>query len=557
MGGFDGKLIRPSTWLKQGAAGIGVTIGTGRQGRWARFRSHLTFESFARVAADAVIVNLCFLAALIVRLLLETSKGDPDTTGGQLGLALSLYASHAWLLTSICLGVYALTGFYTKGPLYRGRLKALAVLHAVSLAYVLFGFVQYLAEAKSWLTVVPRLALFMGWGLTLVATAASRLWSNMWRTVIEREKPMRPELNRKGPIRRVLVIGGAGYIGSVLCRQLLEQGYSVRVLDALLYGKDSLTDLEQDPRFELIVGDSRDIGSVFSAMLGADAVVHLGELVGDPACALDEKLTLEINLAATRMLAEAARGYGVKRFIYASSCSVYGLNEELLDESSELNPVSLYARAKIGSETALLDLNDESFHPVILRLSTVFGLSPRPRFDLVVNLLAAKAAREGEVTVFGGSQWRPFVHVSDVARAMVCCLQAPLESVKGQVFNVGSDDHNYSIQQIGEMAHSLVPSSRLVSEEDSADRRNYRVSFAKIRTVLGFTCHRTVESGMREIIGALNDGRIRDHRLARYSNHKTLSDPNGQPGLRRRHISDLYQPAPRMPLRPVSVGGRQ
>jgi len=547
MGGFDVRALRP-----HGRTGH---VGQAPR-RWRALRGVLTLEAAARVISDAIIINVCYLAALTLRLLLETSQGDPRTLPEQLGLALSIYASHAWILTGISLAVYALLGFYTSGPLYRGRLKWLTIFQGVSLSYVFFGFVQYVGEARDWIAITPRLAMMLGWGFTLGATETSRLWSGVWRVVVNREKPLRPADNRRGPIRRVLVIGGAGYIGSHLCRQLLDQGYSVRVLDALLYGKESLAELEGDPHFELVAGDSRDIGSVFSAMLGADAVVHLGELVGDPACALDEKLTLEINLAATRMLAEAARGYGVKRFIYASSCSVYGANDDLLDETSELNPVSLYARAKIMSENALLDLNDETFHPVILRLSTVFGLSYRPRFDLVVNLLSAKAVREGEVTVTGGSQWRPFVHVADVARAMVMTLQAPLEKVKGEVFNVGGDANNHSIQEVGELVQRLVPEATLTSSDDIADRRNYRVSFAKIRRHLDFHAERTVESGIREIVEALRKGSIRDHRLARYSNHKTLSDPNGHLDLRRRHIPELYQPA-RLPLRPVSVGGRR
>lgn len=551
MGGSESRVVRPAAWQSRPAARKGQPESFSQ--RWRRVKSRFTLESMARVVADAIIVNVCYLSALIVRLLLETSKGDPTTLPEQLRTAMAIYASHALLLTSLSLVVFSMLGFYTAGPLYRGRLKWLAVFHGVSLSYVLFGFIQYVGEGKDWLTVTPRVGMLLGWSFTLAATEASRLWSGVWRVVMEREKPMRSEDNRKGPIRRVLVIGGAGYIGSHLCRQLLEQGYSVRVLDALLYGKDSLAELEGDPRFELVVGDSRDIGSVFSAMLGADAVVHLGELVGDPACALDERLTLEINSAATRMLAEAARGYGVKRFVYASSCSVYGANDDVLDESSELNPVSLYARAKIMSESALLDLNDETFHPVILRLSTVFGLSYRPRFDLVVNLLSAKAVREGEITVMGGSQWRPFVHVADVARAMVLCLQAPLEKVKGEIFNVGSDANNHTIQQVGEIVNQVVPEARLTSSEDTADRRNYKVAFNKIREMLGFECERDVPAGIRELVEALRMGRIGDHRQARYSNHKTLSDPNGNLDLRRRHIPELYEPA-KAPLHAVPLG---
>ena len=550
--GSDSKVVRPLAWQQSPTRSKGRTESFAQ--RWRRIRSRVTLEAMARIAADAITINVCYLAALVVRLLLGTSTGDPTTLPEQLRTAGSIYASHAWLLTSITLVVFAALGFYTSGPLYRGRLKWLAVFHGVSLSYVIFGFAQYVGEGRDWLTVTPRVGMLLGWGFTLGATEASRLWSGVWRLVVEREKPLRSDLNRKGPIRRVLVIGGAGYIGSHLCRQLLDKGYSVRVLDALLYGKESMVELEGDPRFELVVGDSRDIGSVFSAMLGADAVVHLGELVGDPACALDERLTLEVNLAATRMLAEAARGYGVKRFVYASSCSVYGANDDLLDETSELNPVSLYARAKIMSESALLELNDETFHPVILRLSTVFGLSHRPRFDLVVNLLSAKAVREGVITVTGGSQWRPFVHVADVARAMVMCLQAPLETVKGEIFNVGDDANNHSIQQVGKLVNKHTPETTLTSTDDTADRRNYRVSFTKIRTSLGFECARDVESGVRELVNALRQGQIGDHLLARYSNHKTLSDPNGSLDLKKRHIPELYQPGV-SPLQVVPASG--
>jgi nucleoside-diphosphate-sugar epimerase len=261
--------------------------------------------------------------------------------------------------------------------------------------------------------------------------------------------------------------------------------------------------------------------------------VHLGELVGDPACALNERLTLEINLAATRMLAEVAWGYGIKRFIYASSCSVYGATEQVVDEKSDLNPVSLYARAKVGCERALAELG-EDFNPVILRLSTVFGLSYRPRFDLVVNLLTGQAVSGSDITIFGGTQYRPFVHVTDVARAILRCLEAPLHLVKGQTFNVGSDTQNHSLRDVGKMIYGLVPESKRVRYDPGEDRRNYRVSFAKIRDQLGFECKVGLERGIRGLAQALRSGEIGDYTSARFSNHKTLSDPTGQPRLRGR-----------------------
>ena len=351
---------------------------------------------------------------------------------------------------------------------------------------------------------------------------------------MRREKPLRPEHNRQGPIRRVLVIGGAGYIGSVLCRYLIAAGYDVRVLDALLYGKESLAELEGHPRFELMRGDSRDVSAVVAAVLDVDAVVHLGELVGDPACALNERLTLEINYSATHMLAEVAHGYGIKRFIYASSCSVYGASDHIVDERSDLNPVSLYARAKVGCEKALAEIGGEDFSPVILRLATVFGLSYRPRFDLVVNLLTAQAESGADVTVFGGTQYRPFVHVTDVSRAILACLGAPLETVRRQTFNVGSDQQNYTLRQIGEMICALVPEAKRVSLLPGEDRRNYCVSFEKIRRELDFECQTGVETGIVDLARALRSGVVEDYTDTRYSNHKTLSDPAVELAIKRR-----------------------
>ncbi len=355
-----------------------------------------------------------------------------------------------------------------------------------------------------------------------------------------------------GKLHRVLVIGGAGYIGSMLCRQLLDRGYRVRVLDALLYGKESVAELMDHPRFEMIKGDSRDVTAVVRAMLEMDAVIHLGEIVGDPATALDEPLTLEINLAATRLVAEAAKGFGAQRFIYASSASVYGASSETLNEQSVLRPVSLYARTKIGAESALMALNGPDFHPVVLRFSAVYGLSHRPRFDLVINILTAKAVSDGAITIFGGDQWRPFVHVADVARAIVLCLEAPLESVQGQVFNVGSDQQNYTIDQVGELIHRLIPEAELVYQGGDTDKRDYHVSFAKIRRALGFEPQYTVQDGVREIEAALRDGRIKDYRNKLYSNYKTLSDPGNQIAIRARHITGLYAPGT---AEPVGEGG--
>ena len=174
-------------------------------------------------------------------------------------------------------------------------------------------------------------------------------------------------------------------------------------------------------------------------MSGIGSVIHLGGLVGDPACALDPELTVDVNVTATKLVGEIAKARGVRRFIFASSCSVYGSCDEIVDEDSRFNPQSLYARSKVASEVVLRALNCGDFAVTCLRFATIYGISGRTRFDLVVNLLCAKAVREGVITVFGPDQWRPFVHVDDVARAIMITLQAPIEQVAGEAFNVGSD----------------------------------------------------------------------------------------------------------------------
>jgi len=504
-----------------------------------------TLEVLLRLVADIFIVNVSYLVALVARLLWEIATSADRSASAQIVEAAQIYGVTFWLLSVSVTVVFGLCGVYTRARFYRGRFKVLAIFQAVSLSYIVFGFMLYFSFGKLFGDgfLPPRLALILAWGLSFCATTGARLWSTLWRLALKRQVPTLRQVKHDERIHHILIIGGAGYIGSVLSRKLLQQGYSVRILDTLLYGQDSIAELMGHPRFTLVEGDSRDVSTVFKAMLDMDAVVHLGELVGDPACALDERLTLEINLAATRMVAEAAQGCGVKRFIYSSSCSVYGYSSDILDERSTLNPVSLYARAKIGSERTLLELNGPNFHPVILRFATVYGLSPRPRFDLVVNVLAAKAVSDGEITIFGGEQWRPFVHVADVAQAITLCLTAPLVNVKARIFNVGKDEQNYTISQVGQLVQRVVPEAKLTNQGDSQDQRSYYVSFARIRHELGFKPRFTVEDGINEIATEVRKGNIKDYQERRFSNYKTLSDPGNHLGIRSRRIIELYAPA--------------
>jgi nucleoside-diphosphate-sugar epimerase len=324
------------------------------------------------------------------------------------------------------------------------------------------------------------------------------------------------------PPARILVVGGAGYIGSILVEKLLRMGYEVRVLDLLMYDKHTL-DRFRDTRMELIRGDCRNDESIKATLEGCDAVVHLGEIVGDPACAVNESMTIETNYAATHKIVDLCMKFGIKRLVFASSCSVYGHNDEEVNEKSGTNPVSLYARCKIESENAIMTSHVEHFIPTILRLATVHGRSYRQRFDLVVNLLSIKAAVEGRIQIFGGQQWRPFISVKDVCQGIISVLHAESEKVRGQVFNLGDSRENYQLIQVGDIIKKLAPEVEVETLTENVDKRNYRVSFEKIKSTLGFTCESNVEDSVRDIISASRDeGLFSDYKDPKYHNILSL-----------------------------------
>ena len=334
-------------------------------------------------------------------------------------------------------------------------------------------------------------------------------------------------LNGKAPasdggVRRVLVTGGAGFIGSHLTRLLLASGYHVRVLDRFDYGRSGLAGLEH-PHLEVISGDicnSRDLGR---AVRGVGSVIALAAIVGDPACNLDPEETINMNYTATKMLADACNLHGVRRLVFASSCSVYGASGDgMLTERSRLNPVSLYARTRVLSENVLLDRRGD-VEPVVLRLSTVFGMSPRMRFDLVVNTLTAMAVVDRRISIFGGNQWRPNVHCRDAARAFVAALEAPGAAVSGEIFNVGGEALNHRIGEIGTLVAETVGGVEVRRKDEVTDPRDYRVSFAKIRTVLGFEPEFSVRDGIREVAAAVrSDAALERYQEPIYSNVQAL-----------------------------------
>jgi len=323
--------------------------------------------------------------------------------------------------------------------------------------------------------------------------------------------------------KRVLVVGGAGYLGSILARKLLSKGFKVRVLDILMYGIQPIEELLNNSLFEFVEGDIRHITTLVRALDGVDCVVNLAAIVGDPACKGKPEDAIETNFLANKVLAEACKYHQINRFLYASTCSVYGAGEgdRELSEESPINPVSLYARSKIRSEEGILAIVDENFSPAILRMGTLYGYSPRMRFDLVVNTMTKSAVVDKRIHVHnGGIQWRPLLNINDAANAFVQCLGSPLNKIKGEIFNVGSLEQNYQIIQIAEIVKRCIPGSKLVIEQEAVDSRNYFVSFKKIENTLKFKVSRSLKEEILTIKKSIKKGEFKDVDDKKYYNNE-------------------------------------
>ncbi|WP_189226759.1 NAD-dependent epimerase/dehydratase family protein, partial [Saccharothrix coeruleofusca] len=289
---------------------------------------------------------------------------------------------------------------------------------------------------------------------------------------------------------RVLVTGGRGYLGSVLTRELVRRGRQVVVLDnGAVAGPASEVD-----GVSRVDADVRVPADWEHVLAGVDAVVHLAAIVGDPACGVDPDDAWDVNYVGTVRVAEACRRNGVHRLVFASTCSNYGACREEADVWSPLNPQSVYARSKILAEHHLLSACCDGFSPQVLRLATLHGLSPRMRFDLAVNAMTADAVALGEVVVHGGDQWRPFLHVRDAARVVLRALDRR-PGPGAHVYNCGSNDENYRMDQVGALIAREVPGAALRVERDVVDPRNYRVNFDRARRDLRFdTRNRVVDT---------------------------------------------------------------
>lgn len=319
-----------------------------------------------------------------------------------------------------------------------------------------------------------------------------------------------------------LVTGGAGYVGSVVVDELLARGRSVRVLDSLLHGSvPSLLQVWGKDRFQFVRGDVRDPISRKQALEGVDSVIHLAAIVGDPACARDPDLARAVNLEATSALLDDVEAAGVQRLLFASTCSNYGKMADsgvYATEEFELRPVSLYAETKVEAELEVLGRSEDSLVTSCLRLATVYGVSPRMRFDLTVNEFTREVALGADLIVFGEQFWRPYVHVRDAAAALCTALEAEEDAVRGEVFNVGSTSENYRKLDIVELLKERVPTAQISFVHKDEDPRDYRVSFEKVKERLEFGTERTVSTGIDEIMALLASGLLADPYAPAYQN---------------------------------------
>jgi nucleoside-diphosphate-sugar epimerase len=324
--------------------------------------------------------------------------------------------------------------------------------------------------------------------------------------------------------KRVLVTGGGGYVGAVLVPKLLAAGYGVNVLDLFLYGEDVLDAVRGDPKLRLIKGDLRHLPTVEAALADCDAVIHLACISNDPSFELDPGLGKSINLDAFRPLVRAAKAAQVRRFVYASSSSVYGIKEGVsVTEDLPLEPLTDYSKFKAVCERILEEERAPGFVTLTLRPATVCGYSPRQRLDLVVNILTNHAVNNRRIKVFGGGQLRPNLHIEDMTDLYVQCLAAPDEQIDGRIWNAGYE--NRSVRQLAETVRNVVGGPIALEMVPTDDNRSYHVSSERIRREFGFVPQRTVGEAVSDLNEGFKDGRLPDPmNSARYYNIRVMQE---------------------------------
>lgn len=331
-------------------------------------------------------------------------------------------------------------------------------------------------------------------------------------------------------MKTVLVTGGAGYVGSVLVPKLLNSGYKVKVLDLYIYGDNVLDEVKDNPDLSQIKGDIRDQELLKKILPGVDVVIHLACISNDPSFELNPELSRSINYEAFEPLARISKESGVKRFIYASTCSVYGLSDaESVTEDHPLVPITDYNKYKGLCEPVLLKYQSADFTTVIIRPATVCGYSPRQRLDLTVNILTNHAFNLNKITVFGGSQTRPNIHIEDITDLYQILLELPSEQIAGKTYNAGYQ--NRSISDVADivrdvMAKELPDRDKIeINTVSSNDPRSYHISSEKIKRELDFTATRTIEDAVKDLLDAFNSGKLKDSMSdIRYCNIKTMQN---------------------------------
>jgi nucleoside-diphosphate-sugar epimerase len=328
-------------------------------------------------------------------------------------------------------------------------------------------------------------------------------------------------------MKHILITGGAGYIGSILTSELLRQNYQVTVADNLLFGGESLVSFLHHPNFHFVKTDVTEKRAIKDALKPEwqkpDAVIHLAAIVGFPACqAVGKQVAWKYNVEATKMVFEQAADLGVERFVFASTYSNYGLSEDgkPVTEESPLNPQSLYAETKIAAEEYLLSQKDSACAPLLFRFATLYGISPRTRFDLIVNQFVLEAFTKRALIIYQRGYSRSFVHIRDVARGVIMGLEAERATIQGQVFNLGTDSGNYSKDDIIKLILKRLPQTTVEYKDLTfgGDMRDITVSFAKIKNTLGFETTLDVNDGVREVLFALKNGIIQNPTDAHYRN---------------------------------------
>jgi len=310
---------------------------------------------------------------------------------------------------------------------------------------------------------------------------------------------------------RVLLTGGAGYLGSILTRKLLKKGYTVRILDNFLFGKESIQNIIADKNLEIEEGDIRDLVAISRSLKDVDIVVHLASVVGTQSAELDPKTSMEVNYLATRNIADLCKLYKIKQLVFASTCSVYGAqSDQIISENSEVAPLDSYGESKFQSERAILQAYD---YPTILRLGTLFGASYRMRFDLAINLFLAQALNKEKITVFGGNQWRPFLHVADAAEAFSFVLEKQMEGTYNVVWK------NLTINEMTREVTKLIPTKTTLSK-DIVDKRNYKVSGAKLES-FGFKASKDIAYTAKHFKSEILID-VKNYKKEKYSNYKSF-----------------------------------